>query len=301
MRQQGTLKLAERTLRWFMIWLWLLLLSGAGPPAWAAEPAKPLDTQPVESQPTQTRHGEAKPAEPKPAPPHVVLVAYEDEYEAARTLQDFARLLRQCYGCQTTLLVGQPEKDLPGLEVVEQADGLVLYVRRKALPAEQMKHIRRYLEAGKPLVALRTSSHAFVLRPGSPPTTKQQWPEFDKEVLGGNYHGHTGKQFPPPEIWVAPEAAEHPILAGVEPKTWRSGGSLYLVSPIDPKATVLVWGQTGPHKEPVAWVRTYRGGRVFYTSLGHPDDFDHSPQFVRLLVQAVFWAMDRTPPSAKCP
>lgn len=266
-------------------------------PSTAEASAQPAESKTKPVQPPQSKTDPSHTPQTKATPPHVVLVVYEDEYEAARTLRDFARLLQQRYGCRTTMLVGEPEKDLQGLKVLAEADGLVLYVRRKALPPDQMKQIRQYVEAGKPLVALRTSSHAFTLRPGGPPTSKEQWPQFDQQVLGGNYHGHTGKQFPPPEIFVAPEAVEHPILAGVEPKKWRSGGSLYLVSPIDPKAMVLLWGQTGPHKEPVAWTRTYRGGRVFYTSLGHPDDFDHSPQFVRLLVQAVFWTMNRNTPN----
>lgn len=231
-------------------------------------------------------------AKPTDGQPYVVLVAYEDEYEAARTLRDFAALLRRRYACRTTLLVGDPQRDLPGLEALERADGLVLYVRRKALPAEQMNRIRSYVEGGKALVALRTSSHAFALRPDAPAGNKVQWPQFDAQVLGGNYHGHTGNKLGT-EVFPAPEAEGHPILAGIQPKKWHSAGSLYLVSPIDPKATVLLWGQAGEHKEPVAWTRTYRGGRVFYTSLGHPDDFDKCPQFVRLLVQALFWTMDR--------
>jgi type 1 glutamine amidotransferase len=281
MKHQGLIRQRSSRWKWLMGWFWPVVFIVLSMVGWAAEP--------VQNTPA------------KPAPPHVVLVAYEDEYEAARTLRDFARLLQQRYACRTTLLVGEPEKDLPGLDVLDQADVLVLYVRRKALPAEQLNRIRQYVEAGRPLVALRTSSHAFALRPGSPPTEKLQWPEFDQQVLGGNYHGHTGKQYPITEIWAAPEAQQHPILAGIEPKKWRSNGSLYLVSPIDPKAAVLLWGQAGPHKEPVAWTRTYRGGRVFYTSLGHPDDFDKCPQFVRLLVQAIFWAMNRAVPNRDCP
>lgn len=241
--------------------------------------------------------GVASGANPPSPKPHVVLIAYEDEYQADRTLRDFAQLLQQRYGCRTSLVVGDPQRGLVGLEVLDEADVLVLYVRRKALPADQLRRIRQYVEAGRPLVALRTSSHAFVLRSSSPPTDKHQWPEFDQQVLGGHYHGHTGNQLPNPEIFVAPEAQNHPIVSGIQPKPWRSAGTLYLVSPIDPKATVLLWGQTGPHKEPVAWIRTYRGGRVFYTSLGHPEDFDRSPQFLRLLVQAVFWVMNRPVPS----
>ncbi|MBC8235485.1 ThuA domain-containing protein [bacterium] len=47
-------------------------------------------------------------------------------------------------------------------------------------------------------------------------------------------------------------------------------------------------------EEPVAFTSTYQGGRVFYTSLGHPDDFNND-SFCKLLVNAVFWATGKTP------
>ena len=48
----------------------------------------------------------------------------------------------------------------------------------------------------------------------------------------------------------------------------------------------------GSGAEPVAWTNAHKGGRVFFTSLGSPDDFK-SPQFRRLLLNGVNWALDR--------
>jgi type 1 glutamine amidotransferase len=56
--------------------------------------------------------------------------------------------------------------------------------------------------------------------------------------------------------------------------------------------TGRVEGQKETH--PVAWTHSYRGGRVFYTSLGHEEDFK-LPAFRRMLTNAVFWAVGREP------
>ena len=227
--------------------------------------------------------------------PNVVLVVWEDEYDAARSLTGLAGLLRDRYGCRCAVLVGEEGRGIAGLEELEAADLMVLFARRKTLPGDQLDRIRKYLDAGKPLVALRTASHAFSVR-GQTPQGLAQWPEFDGEVLGGNYHGHGGNK-QGTDVAEVPEAAGQAILAGVEPKKWHSAGSLYLASPVDPKTTVLLRGSFDGKTEPVAWTRRYKGGRVFYTSLGHSEDFK-LPQFQRLAVNAVFWAMDRSVPKA---
>ena len=56
-----------------------------------------------------------------------------------------------------------------------------------------------------------------------------------------------------------------------------------------PDVTVLMMGTAPEGTDPVAWVRESRGGRVFYTSLGTPGDFENA-SFVRLLTNALFWA-----------
>ena len=61
---------------------------------------------------------------------------------------------------------------------------------------------------GKPIIGLRTSSHAFVARIGTP-TRHDDWPEFDSVVWGGNYHGHHPNEVKS-EINVAPNQENHP-------------------------------------------------------------------------------------------
>ena len=121
-----------------------------------------------------------------------------------------------------------------------------------------------------------------------------QWPEFGRDILGANYRGHTGHDHPT-RMQIVPGAADQPILAGVTPDRWISSSWLYKVSPIDREATVLMTGTWQDTTEPVAWTRRYGKGRVFYTSLGHADDF-RLPQFKRLLINALCWTMDRPAP-----
>jgi hypothetical protein len=84
--------------------------------------------------------------------------------------------------------------------------------------------------------------------------------------------------------------AEHPVLSGIE-KSFPQAGSLYKVSPLRDGTVPLLMGTAdGVDDQPVAWTFKRRdGGRSFYTSLGHPEDFDND-NFVRLLVNAVYWA-----------
>lgn len=70
------------------------------------------------------------------------------------------------------------------------------------------------------------------------------------------------------------------------------GGSLYKTSPLAGGTTVLLTGRVEGREppEPVAWAFTRPGGgRTFYTSLGHADDFE-LPDFQRLLLNGVYWA-----------
>ena len=225
--------------------------------------------------------------------PHVVLVSYEDEYRSAETLPRLAQELCERFGCYCSFLRGEKATGVFGLDELATADVLVLYMRRHALPKEQLSAIRRYLDGGKPLVALRTASHAFDPR-ANVPAGWETWPSFDHDVLGGNYHGHqtVGRLT---EITVAEHAAGHLILAGVQPGQWTSTASLYSVSPMDADVTILLTGRCEGSVEPIAWTRNYRGGRVFYTSLGSVEDFQ-APQFRAMLLGAIHWAINRPVP-----
>jgi len=233
---------------------------------------------------------------------HIVFISAEGEYKAAQTLPKFASELEMKYGLSCEILQGSTDRrdkgrhNIPGMEALTNADLTVVFVRRRALPAEQMKYFRDYLSSGRPLVALRTASHAFDAR-GSGPDGHHEWLKFDPDVLGGNYHGHHGSG-PKCTVTTAAGAEAHPILAGVQ-IPFTSNGSLYEVRPLTKSTKRLLIG-TIPDREPepVAWINMYNNSRVFYTSLGHPGDFNN-PQFRRLLVNAAFWAMDKPVPEVK--
>ena len=215
--------------------------------------------------------------------PRIVFVLAEDEYFAKDTMPAFAsEELTKRFGWKPRILQSDSKTDIPGLEAIDTADLLVLYMRRRELGEDQLDRFRRYFESGKPVVALRTSSHAF-----------QNWPEFDDTVLGCNYTGHHGNG-PKAQISPATSASSHPVLRGVSPFT--SAGSLYTSSPLATTATPLLTGSIADKpSEPVAWTHTHKGGRVFYTSLGHRDDFK-DPSFRRLLTNAILWSVDRPIP-----
>jgi type 1 glutamine amidotransferase len=163
-------------------------------------------------------------------------------------------------------------------------------------PKRQLELLREYLKAGRPLVALRTTSHAFDIRGTSPPGC-DQWPEFDAEVLGGNYHGHEADKLGT-DVAIVPERSDHPLLSGVKPARWHSTGSLYRTSPLAADATLLMTGSIDGKSEPLTWTRQYKQARVVYTSLGHPDDFKQLA-FRRLLANAIFWAMEKPTPKVE--
>ena len=221
-------------------------------------------------------------------PPAIVLVSGEEEYKSATSLPSFARHLETNYGFKTVYLQRQSKPDtIAGLEALERADLLILFARRMTLPEEQLKKFQNYFDSGKPVVGLRTASHAF-----------QNWLVFDKQVLGGNYQNHYGKNLLP-KISVNPAAKEHPILRGV-PETFTSTGSLYRNTPLQANTTLLLTGAIPDHTEPVAWTHEYKGARIFYTSLGDEPEF-RDKAFVRLLDNAIHWALKKPTPEGARP
>ena len=146
------------------------------------------------------------------------------------------------------------------------------------LPAEQLGLVKQYIESGKPVIGLRTASHAI-----------QNWLEFDKLVLGGNYQGHHKNNLSG-NASIVPAAKGHPILDGVAAE-FKMGGSLYKNTTLVRAAKPLLSGAVEGHPaEPVAWTHSYKGNRTFYTSLGHADDFAN-PNFHKLVTNAIAWCL----------
>lgn len=231
---------------------------------------------------------------------NIVIMVVEDpnNYEAPRTMRDFAEKQLRPLGHHVTIIDGDKPQmhHFAGLvQALKEADLLVLFSRRRFPPKDQMAAIRAHLAAGKPLLGIRTANHAFipkpkeVVEPGFVP-----WPEFTDEVLGAPNTGYETKGLPY-AVSIAPGAENSPMLAGVNPANIRGSQSLYKVLPLAADVTALLIGtaktDTSPPM-PVAWTRSYgpKKARIFYTSLGAPEDMEIAD--VRtLLVNAVNWTL----------
>jgi nicotinamidase-related amidase len=229
--------------------------------------------------------------------PRAVFLIGEDEYKTEITLPAFASRELEPLGIRCTMVIADPKTphDFKGVEALQDAELLVLSMRRRAPTADQMEIIRKYLAAGKPLVGIRTACHAFETR-GKAPPGHVDWTTFDPDVLGGHYTGHYPGDLRP-VISLAPSDKTHPIVRDVD-VPFTSVGSLYKTGPLASGAQALLLGTVSGHPgEPVAWINGNGSTRIFYTSLGHPGDFE-IPSFRRLLHNAIFWALDRHPTQA---
>jgi type 1 glutamine amidotransferase len=223
----------------------------------------------------------------------LVMLIAEHEYETATTLPEFAaRHLAKDFRVVTitgSLAPGVTAFD--GVNDLADADVLLVSVRRRTPPKAQLEVIRRHVAAGKPVVGIRTASHAFALSRGQKLAEgNAEWAQFDAEVIGGNYSNHHGKGPPTRVTATDANASKHPILKGVT-LPFESESSLYRNTPLKPGAKPLLTGTIpGKDPEPLAWTFSRPGGgRTFYTSLGSPSDFKN-PAFVTLLRNGLLWA-----------
>jgi hypothetical protein len=229
---------------------------------------------------------------------HLVFMIGEDEYHTWETLPEFAKKELQPLGHRVTIIQADAadKNHFPGLiEALRDADLLFVSVRRRTPHRDELDAVRAFLAAGKPLVGIRTASHAFASLPRTALADPKLavWPEFDHEVLGGNYTGYhrVGAKT---TLAAASGAESHPILAGVAVAKLVGHGELYKNTPLAADATPLLIGSVPGHAEPVAWTHRYgpKQARIFYSSLGAPADFGN-PVFPRLLSNAIDWALDR--------
>ncbi len=206
----------------------------------------------------------------------VALVSGSFEYKSDDSLIAFQKHLETNYPVECVRVFAKAEKDtaLAGLENLEKCDVVVFFTRRLQIEGDSLELVKKYVKSSKPIVGVRTASHGF-----------QNWLEMDKDVLGGDYKGHFGAGVA--DVKATDKGKDHPILKGVSP--FKTNGSLYKNPNVAADVTVLVQGTMGKESEPVAWTREKDGRRVFYTSLGHPDDFKDE-NFIRLLTNGLAWA-----------
>ncbi|MBN8246447.1 MAG: ThuA domain-containing protein [Verrucomicrobia bacterium] len=261
---------------------------------------------------------------------HILLIAADQEYRSEQAMPMMAKILSVHHGFDCTVLFGvnergevdptlpvYPEKGkeaefrphhIPGLEHLGSADLVVFFTRLLTLPRFEMEHIVKYVDSGKPFIALRTANHGF--RDPLPYRINGQQVRWGEEVLGGAFLNHHGQ-------WLADstrgilvgEQMSHPVLTGVTDiwgdsdvyRTYAEGASL------PAGCTALVWGQPlmgrrpeDPPNEkleplPVAWVKHWQtsGGkaaRIFHCTMGSASDLK-SAGLRRLILNAAYWGM----------
>ena len=259
---------------------------------------------------------------------HVVFVSGDEEYRSEEACPQLAKILAKHHGFKCTVLFAIDPKtgfispntnnNIPGLESLKSADLMVIFTRFRNLPDDQMKHIADYLDSGKPVIGLRTATHAFNFG-GKSAYAKYHWTSKEKEwqdgfgrvVLGEtwiNHHGNHGSQATLGLI--AKDGEKHPVLKGIKDGDIFGPTDVYGVRlPLPGDSMPLVMGQvlTGMKKDspplagkkndpmmPVAWVKSYKAGdktgRVFTTTMGASQDL-LSEGMRRLLVNSTYWAL----------
>ncbi len=267
---------------------------------------------------------------------HVVLISGDEEYRSEELMPQLGKILAKHHGFKCTVLFALAEDgtidpvrtdNIPGLKTLQDADLMIIFTRFRNLPDDQMQHVVDYVESGRPIIGLRTATHAFKLDPQSK-FAKYSWQSkqwdggFGRQVLGEtwiNHHGDHGKEST--RGIIAAGMQGHPILRGIKDGDIWGPTDVYGVRlPLPGDSQPLVQGQVlegmNPDDKPVvgkkndpmmpiAWTRSYTGSagkklRVFATTLGCAEDLE-SEGVRRLLVNASYWAVgleDRIPASS---
>jgi type 1 glutamine amidotransferase len=262
---------------------------------------------------------------------HIVLISGDQEYRSEEAIPQLAKILANHHGFKCTVLFtvdpkdgkvfpNAPETNIPGLEALKSADMMLIFTRFLNLPEEQLQQIADYLDAGKPVIGLRTSTHAFNNIPSKSKFARfnngsnvKGWEGgFGKHILGEqwvNHHGAHGKEGT--RGIVAPGQEKHPILKGIKEGEIFGLTDVYTVHiPLAGDSIPLVLGEVtetlqpdskavmGKKNDPmmpVAWTKTYKSdsdktGRVFTTTMGASQDLQFEGTR-RMIVNACYWVM----------
>jgi type 1 glutamine amidotransferase len=252
---------------------------------------------------------------------HIVFLAGDHEYRSEEAFPALARILAKHHGFKCTVLFNVDKQtgyitpgnsNMPYTDAVQTADLLVFGLRFQNFSDVQMQPIADYIDAGRPVVGTRTSTHAFQI-PRDAKFARFDWKYsgqemkkgFGRQVLGETWVSHYGNNHVmSTRLDIIAEQAEHPVLRGVKDPWVEAGG--YWVDP-EPNSVVLANAQPlrgmSPDSPPArkkqpcpgAWVRTYQGksgqaGRVFTTTYGASEDL-RNDGFRRMLFNGCLWAI----------
>ncbi len=255
----------------------------------------------------------------------IVFLAGDEEYRSEESLVQLARILAVRHGFKCTVLFSMDAKDgtinpnasksLGSPEFLDHADAIVMMLRFREWPDATMKHFVDAYLAGKPIIGLRTSTHAFKYSDpaksvyGRYTQDSKEWPGgFGRQVLGETWVSHLGENHKEATRGVIePSAKDDPLLRGVGQIFADTGA--YRVNP-QPDSTILVRAQvlagttpdsppesTGKNQpmQPLAWSRLHKNdagktNRIFCTTMGSSTDL-RDESLRRLLVNSVYWGL----------
>lgn len=262
---------------------------------------------------------------------HVVLLSGDEEYRSEEALPMLAKILSQRHGFKTTVLFSvdpdgtinpKNSRSLSNPEAIDSADAIVMMLRFRAWPEADMARFEKYLHAGKPLIALRTSTHAFNgLARGS---RWESWNYnhqggFGTRVLGETWVTHWGRhKVEATRGAIEPSQRSHPLLRGID-GLFGDTDVYEAYPPAD--ATILVRGvvlktlaRDAPPADyrkvrardkqeqgvndppmPVVWTRMHQNdngtvNRILTSTMGSATDFDDEG-LRRLVVNGVYWGL----------
>ncbi len=259
---------------------------------------------------------------------HVVLVSGDEEYRSEESLPQLGKLLAKHHGFKCTVLFPIDPKtgkidpntldNIPGLQHLSSADLMVIFTRFRKLPDGQMKHIDAYLHDGRPVLGMRTATHAFKFPADSKWAhysngyngPKKAWQGgFGRLVLGEKWITHHGNHGQEATRGIIPNGVEdHPMTNGIDDGDIFGLTDVYGVRlPLPGDSRVLVRGQVvngmspdDPPVEgkkndpmmPVSWTKSYQlpggsEGRAFTTTMGASVDLKWEGTR-RMLVNAVY-------------
>jgi hypothetical protein len=269
----------------------------------------------------------------------VVLLAGDEEYRSEEALPMLAKILSQRHGFTSTVLFSvDPDgainpkntRSLSSPAVLDKADAIVMALRFRAWPDEAMERFEKLLQSGKPIVALRTSTHAFNGFPkGSrwEPWNYNNQGGFGDRVLGETWISHWGKhKVEGTRGAIEPTERQNPLLRGVTEifgdtdvyEAYPPADAAILVrgivvqtlSPDSPPAAYRKARSTDKQEQdvndpamPVVWTRLHRNdngttNRVLTTTMGSATDLE-SEGLRRLVVNGVYWGVGlEVPPKA---
>jgi len=226
-----------------------------------------------------------------------------------------AKILSQKHGFDCTVLFAiNPDggyidstfqKNIPGTEALDSADLMIIGTRFRQLPEDQIANFAEFLNAGKPVIGVRTATHAFS---GDAKTGDFKWSEFGLKILGEKWVNHHGKhKVEGTRSVVVTSNGSHEVLRGVGEIFATT--DVYGIANLDQhQATILlraevtetldpsskaVAGKQNDPMMPLAWLREYTApdgttkGQAFCTTLGASVDYADE-DLRRLTVNAVY-------------